>query len=137
MPKLNSKQTRMVEDAAEREFILLDPGLYLAALQKVEAKEGKNGPYWEWEFLLTEDENGDGLETNVTLWDNTSLSEKAAWKLKAHFAAFGVPPDTDTDDLLGEWIWVDVGHEVQSQGARAGKLRNTVIALQPVESDGE
>ena len=137
MPKLSNKQAKAVEEAEERELVLLDDGTYMGALQSVKEEKGDKGPYWVWEFLLVEDADGEELENQSRVWENTSLSEKALFRLKAMFAAFEVDPDTDTDEILGQYVWVDVGHEVQKAGSRAGQLRNVFLAAHPIEEESE
>lgn len=135
MPKLNKKQAKQVEDAEGGE-LLVDAGVYAAVLNKVEEKKGQAGPYWEWEFQLMEDADGNDLEVKPKVWENTSLSEKAAWRLRDMFEAFEVPTDTDTDEILGQWVQLTVGQEVAQQGSRQGQLRNIFLSAAPL-SDGD
>ena len=131
MPKLNSKQAKQVEEA-DSSFELLEAGVYLASLNAVTEKKGAAGPYWEWEFVICETDEGEELERKPKIWENTSLSEKAIWRLASMFEAFEVPTDTDTEDLLGMYVMVNVGQEVVEGGARAGQLRNCFISAFPV-----
>lgn len=136
MPKLNKATAKKVDQAAS-EFPLHEAGLYLLALNKVTEKKGTEAPYWEWEFSIVGDENGEELEKAGRIWENTSLSEKAQWRLKAMFDAFGVPTDTDTDELLGAYIWANIGQEVQEQGARKGQMVNVFLSAVPPLSEDE
>ena len=135
MPKLTKTQTKAVEEAEDREFVLLPAGEYMGALNDVTVKTGEKGPYWQWEFLLVEDADGEEIDQPYPkLWENTSLSEGAAFRLKAMFEAFGVSADTDTDDLLNQYVVIQVGQEVQARGSNAGKLRNVFLSASPVET---
>lgn len=137
MPKLNKAQAKLVDEAEAMDFPLLDVGDYMASLNSVESRQGQAGEYWVWEFAVSGDEEGNDLANPIKLWENTSLSEKAAFRLKAMFEAFQVPPDTDTDEILGEWVIVSVGQEVQKQGANAGKLRNVFLSARPIDGEEE
>lgn len=136
MPKLNKKQAKAVEEAEGGE-LLVDPGVYAAVLNKVEEKKGQAGPYWEWEFQLLEDADGNELESKPKVWENTSLSEKAQWRLRDMFEAFEVSPDTDTDEILGQWVALTVGQEVAQQGSRQGQLRNIFLSAAPISGDDD
>lgn len=135
MPKLTSDQAQSVEEAESREFELLDIGTYLGALNAVTEEPGKEFTYWVWEFVLVGDAEGNDLENTAKLWENTSLSPKAAFRLKAMFEAFEVPADTDTDELLGRYVWIDVGQEVQKEGKNQGKLRNVFLSASPASDE--
>jgi hypothetical protein len=133
MPKLNEEQQQAVEESESSTF-LHEPGTYLAVLNKVEEKQGKKAPYWEWEFQVVGNEDGESIQ-GARIWENTSLSQAALWRLKEMFAAFGTTPDTDTDDLLGQYVWLMLGQEVQPVGQGAGKTRNTFLGALPVDED--
>src|SRR5688500_12286575 len=97
MPKLTKTHAKKAEGAAgdwndsgDREP--LEPGWYLGRLLDVTQKDGKTAPYWAWKYETVEGERW--------LWDNTSLSEKAIGRLGKVFEAFGVPADTDTDEIV-------------------------------------
>lgn len=136
MPKLNQKKAAAVEEAeGGGDFEALEEGLYVLKLRdcKVAEKEGPSGPYWIWEFEIPEEYENAGRR----FWMNTSLSEKAAWKLNETFSAFGVPADTDTDELVGRLVQGYVTQEVQQKGKNAGKLTNSLETLSPHEDDSE
>ena len=135
MPKLNQKQAKQAAEADDYEAV--PPGTYLAVLAAVSEKKGQAGPYWEWQFQLQETDEGEELERKVKIWENTSLSEQAIFRVAQMFAAFEVDTDTDTEDLLGLYVMVNVGQEVAEQGARAGQLRNTFLSAFPVPGDDE
>lgn len=129
MPRLSNETAAKVEDA-EDGFKPLDPGIYVVQLMEdVEIKEGKKGIYWKWTLEIPE-----GLENaGRRLWTNTSLSEAAFFKLKEMFSAFGVPTSTDTEELVGKKIRVQVKQVTINGGARAGELGNEIEKCLPLE----
>ena len=135
MPKLNQTKAAAVEEAGGGDFEALEEDIYFLKLCecKVAEKEGPSGPYWIWEFEIPEDYENAGRR----FWMNTSLSEKALWKLNETFSAFGVPADTDTDELVGSLVQGYVTQVVQQKGKNAGKLVNQLETLSPFEGDGE
>ena len=133
MPKLNKANASKAEDAAGDwgSRAIIDPGVYLARLDEVEVKDGNKGPYWRWEFTVT-----DPSAPRIKLWHNTSLSENAIGNLGKTFEGFGVSTDTDTDDMLGMEVWVQVGIRTIQSGAREGERANELQeVLRPVEYD--
>lgn len=136
MPKLNKKQAKQAAEAEDLQM-LVDPGPYACVLNKVETKTGQAGEYWEWEFSIQEDADGNKIDGGPRIWENTSLSEKAIFRVKQMFEAFEVPMDTDTDDLCGTWIGINVGQEVAKQGSRQGQLRNIFLSAFPISDDSD
>lgn len=136
MPKLDKRTAKQAQEA-ESITLLVDAGTYAAVLNKVESKTGAAGEYWEWEFALMEDENGDEVEGKPKIWENTSLSEKAIFRVKQMFEAFEVPVDTDTDELVGQWVGLNVGQEVARQGSRQGQLRNIFLSAFPLTDESD
>lgn len=129
MPRLKDDVAAKVE-AAEDGFKPLDPGIYVVQLKEdVEIKEGAKGTYWKWTLEIPAGEPGAGRR----LWTNTSLSEAAFFKLKEMFAAFGVPVNTDTEELVGRKIRVQVKHATINQGSRKGELSNEIEKCLPLE----
>jgi len=131
MPKLTKQAAQQAAQAAEEwedrdPNEPLEPGWYLCRLLSVEVQEGTKAPYWGWKF---EDVVGEQW-----LWENTSLSEKAIGRLGKVFEAFEVPPDTDTDELIGELVNIEVGIETAAKGKRAGQLVNVVKGLAPAST---
>lgn len=128
MPKLTKQHASKASEAAGdwRDVGgLLEPGWYLCRLLSVTQETGKQSgqPYWSWKY----EEGGSG----AWLWDNTSLSEKAIGRLGKVFEAYEVPADTDTDDLIGSLVNVEVGVYTIPQGARSGQLANNIRSLAP------
>lgn len=134
MPKLPAPLADQArEAAASGGSFLLEPGVYVGRLAKVEATKSKssNNPMWALEFDDIHDLDGNkkpGKQfTNLTLIDNSM------WKVGLFFAAFGVPEDTDADDLVGHRCRLQIGTRVMTAGQRAGQEGNDVngfIALQ-------
>ena len=124
MPKLTKPAAAEAAEAAEGsgDYEPLPEGRYVCRLVEVEAKEGAKGIYWSWSYEVAEEGEFKGRK----LWDNTSLSEKARWRLGVVFTAFGVPADTDTDELIGHEVAIIVGQQVIQAGKRQGETGNVV-----------
>lgn len=134
MPKLNKKIAKEVEESqAMSGGFLLDEGRYAARLRKVTEEPGDEYPYWVWEFDGIHDESGASHPGRQ--WNNTSLSPKSRGFMKATFEAFGYSADSDTDEMIGEWVVLYIGQERQTQGRNAGQLRNYVIRLAEFDPD--
>jgi hypothetical protein len=103
--------------------------VYPAVLRDVSVQEGRTAPYWRWQYELGGDARG------RTMFDNTSLSDRALWRLKGVFDAFGVPADTDTEELIGKPVQLVVDQETQQEGAGAGTIRNVVRDVRPAKQD--
>lgn len=132
MPKLNNDTSAKV-DAAESEFNPVEEGIYVLQLREdVSVKEGPAGPYWAWSFEIPEGEEKAGRR----FFHNTSLSEQAFFKLKETFGAFGVPTNTDTEDLVGKRVKGHVVIKTIQKGTRAGELGNEIKTLYPLDHDG-
>lgn len=126
MPKLTKTMAQKAKRAAADwgdGFEPLKPGRYLGKLVSVEQKDGQVAPYWEWKWQEPTSKNH--------LWENTSLSENAIGRLGKVFEAYGVPDDTDTDELIGKWVGLLVGVRTRPTGERAGELQNTVNGFFP------
>lgn len=134
MPKLAKALAKNAKEKAGdwQSFEALEPGLYLVRLRKVDdTGEGKAGPYWTWETETVE--VGD-QPTGRRFWDITSLSEKAIGRMGKVFESFGVPTDTNTDDLIGNLVCQSIGVEIQRQGERTGEKRNVVREWLPADA---
>lgn len=134
MAKLNKKMQDRVEKAEDNGgFAPLEAGVYHLRLRDVDTtKAGDKGPYWQWEYNVM----APGL-TNRRLWNVTSLSEASDFAMKQTFAAFGVPLDTDTDDLIGKIVKARVSVRTIQKGTRKGELGNQVDRLEPADEDFE
>jgi hypothetical protein len=137
MPKLNKEQAKQVANAQEQGGgFLLPEGRYAARLRSVTERMGSEFPYWDWEFEAIHDEEGNPHPGRQ--WNRTSLSPKSSGFLKASFNAFGFSPDSDTDEIVGEWAVLYLSQEIQAQGLNAGKKRNVVdrvATFDPAEWD--
>lgn len=128
MPKL-TKQTAKAVDKAEAAggSYLLPEGRYAARLNSVNEKPGNVAPYWVWEFVDLHDD--EGVKRAGKQWNNTSLSDKSLGFLKSTFEAFGYTADSDTDEMIGEWVVLHLTQEPIGAGPKAGQLRNNVQSL--------
>jgi hypothetical protein len=128
IPKLDKKAAGAVDkvEAASGSF-LLPEGRYAAQLLKVEEKEGAEHPYWTWAYGNLHNSLGELVPGRQ--WNNTSLSPKSYPFLKATFEAFGYTTDSDTDEMVGEWVVLYLVQEPIGKGPKAGQLRNSVQSL--------
>ena len=133
MPKMNKQLAGQATEAADSggSFEPMPDGRYICTLVEVEAREGAKAPYWNWQYEVNEQGDYCGRK----LFDNTSLSEKALWRLGQVFAAFGVPADTDTDELIGLEVAIIVGHETAQAGKRAGQLVTIVSRIEALTDE--
>ena len=140
MPQLNPQMAEKVE-AAKDGFEPLEPGIYVVQLKEdVEVKQGAKGLYWKWTFEVSEfGPARDGEEPEPQdgagrrLWNNTSLSEAAFFKITETFAAFGVPTDTDTEKLVGFKVRAQIAQVIIQQGTRKGQMSNEIQKLLPLD----
>ena len=138
MPKLNPKQAETVSttDAWEAGSgrTLLEEGRYAAQLYSVVEREGNVAPVWNWRFVNIHDQEGEP-QGRTNLFHSTSLSPKAAGGLRQTFDAFGYTANSDTDEMIGEWVVLYVTKEIQERGKNAGQLINVVKSLSPFVPD--
>lgn len=129
MPKLNAERAKQVERAeGGGSFEAFEEGEYTLKLVDVEAGETRNNdPKWVFKWKVDDEGEAKGRQ----LWEHCALTEKALWKLKQIFDAFGVSTDTDTDDLVGKTVRAYVGQEVQQQGKNQGKMTNRIDQYYP------
>lgn len=137
MAKLNQDVANQVAEA-EDGFKPIPEGVYVVQLMDdVEVGEGARGPYWKWTFEIPEkDADGEPMQyAGRRFWNNTSLSQDSFWKLKETFEAFGVSPDTDTEDLVGKRVKALVVIEIARGGSRKGEPVNSLKKLLPLDSE--
>lgn len=128
MPKLPKQTAKKVDEAeAASGSFLVPEGRYAAQLLKVEEKEGAEYPYWVWQFGNLHNKAGEMVPGRQ--WNNTSLSPKSFGFLKATFEAFGYTTDSDTEEMVGEWVTLYLVQEPIAKGPRAGQLRNAVQSV--------
>jgi hypothetical protein len=135
VPKLTKQAAGQVNKAEVSEgFPLMDEALYPMRLREVNVSEqpGASGfHYWTWVYEIPDDAEE---YANRRVWNTTSLKPEAMGMpggFKKTFAAFGVEPDTDTDELCGQFVLVHIGQEVQQQGKNKGKMQNVVLDIYP------
>lgn len=160
MPKLAAKDRKKVEkaEAVSGEFEPLPPGKYIAELSDVEAKtSGAGNAYWNAEFTNIHDLEGESVPGRQWFMmmlpqgempedykpKNSKKSPEEAWKtyqdltagrIKSFFEAFGFTPDSDTDELIGERVVLQIGVETINQGPKTGQRTNRVNAVLPLDS---
>lgn len=136
MPKLDDKKAAAV-DKAEDGFKPVPEGTYVIQLMEdVDVKEGDKGTYWRWTFEIPKEHDGEELEFGGRrFWTNTSLSDAAYFKLKETFAAFGVPTNTDTAELVGRKVKAVITQRVIQGGQRKGEIGNEISKLLPLSHD--
>lgn len=132
MAKLNKNQQKQAEEASGGDFAPLPDGVYHVKLADVDtSREGPKGPYWSWEFDVVQNDEFN----NRKLWNNTSLSKAAAFKMDETYKAFGVPLDTDTDDMIGMVVKAQVSVRTIQEGERRGELSNQIDRLKPADPE--
>lgn len=134
MAKLNKKFAKQAADEADNWVGtgVLPAGLYLCKLREVDSsKSGAAGPYWVWEYESVE---AGEQPVGRRFWDNTSLSEKAIGRLGKTFQAFDATTDTDTDDLIGRLVCLDIKQGTIQKGDKAGEKRNEIVAVLPASA---
>ena len=135
MPKLSKKAAKEVEKAEAWGVggggYLLPEGRYAARLKAVTVGQGPKGEYWAFEWSKLHNE--DGEEQRGRQWDNVSLGVKG--KLAQVFQGLGYSPDSDTDEMIGEWAVIHLAQEVATQGKRAGNTVNRIIGVTEFDPD--
>ena len=127
MPQLNESLASGIDEEPHSVGVL-EPGVYEAVLMEVEAKPGKVAPLWSWRYEIAPGEVGEGR----TMYNNTSLSKEAKWKMKETFDAFGVPANTNTDRLIGQRVKLLVAKVIAEQGKRKGMFVNQIQEVMTV-----
>lgn len=134
MPKLSGQDARTVEAAAEeseKRFQPIPQGVYVLQLVDVDVSDapGDSGfHYWIWKFRVL-DEAYRGKELQLI----TSLSPQAAFAIGLAFAAFGVPADTHTDELLGQRC---MGYVIQRPDRKdPSRIFNSISNVTPYDAE--
>jgi hypothetical protein len=149
MAKLDPEHQEQTANASSG-FAPVPAGTYHLRLREVDPEnEGPAGPYWKWEFEILDDidyeweVDGEMAPQNTKgsrLWNNTSLSKQAAFKMKETYDAFGAELDADTDDMCGAIVRAEVSQQTIQGGARKGQIGNQIDRLflnDGFEADGE
>lgn len=160
MPKLAAKDRKKVAkaEAVKGGFEPLPPGKYIAELTGVEARtSGAGNAYWNAEFSEIQDLEGETypgrqwyrlmLPIDKMPEDykpkNSKKSPEEAWetyqgltagRIKSFFEAFGFSEDSDTDEMIGERVVLQIGIRTIQQGARTGEETNEVNDVLPLDS---
>lgn len=131
MAKLNAKKAKEVEKAPSG-FEPMPDGAYHFRLRDVDpTRNGPKGPYWSWEYECVEEPH-----IGRRQWNNTSLSEDSSWSFKQTFDAFGVPVDTDTDDIIGDIVKLTLStRTIQPPHPRAGENVNQIQRVASKDAD--
>lgn len=148
MPKLNPTRAAEVKKAGEEgAFPVFPVGLTKLKLQDVTTGNSRAGdPMWTWEFKYVEyledwqapkdadPESKDAVHpteryAGKTIKYYTVLRDDLLWDLDNMFAAFDADPDTDTDDLLGDEIVVNMDQAMIEKGPAKGNLGNNITRL--------
>lgn len=155
MPKLAAKDRKKVEksEAVGGGFEPIKPGKYIAELSEVEAKKSAAGnPMWVAEF--TNIKSLDGEDVPGRQWYNLNLptsdtppedyekgEEKwlqyqglCSGRIKAFFESFGYTPDSDTDEMIGDRVVLQIGIRTIQNGDRKGESTNTVNGIAALDS---
>lgn len=138
MPKL-PKATQTAAEAADigGGSAPLEEGVYVLRLHSIDATgSGPAGPYWTWEYRVVEGPDGP-MNGRRRLWDRISLSEKAAFRVKQVYTAFGFTLDSDTEEMIGEHVKAYVIQEPIQSGQRAGQMGNSISEYLEIPEDWE
>lgn len=121
-------------------FDPIDTGNYRASIFGVSREVGKKSgkPYLHWEFVITEGEPFAGRH----LFDNTSLSDAAKWRLVQLLKAAGIDVpkgrlQLNPADLLGRELILAVGQEpddYRDPDGDEGLMRNVVNGFRPART---
>jgi hypothetical protein len=133
MPQLAKAMAKKVDAVEIQSFGAIPGGVYEVRLDEVEARVAKSGnDYWSWALTVVCDSEGDEEYAGRKLWNNTALTEKAFFKLKEAFEAFGYETTSDTEEIVGDNCLALVSETVIEQGARKGQPGNNVERLMPL-----
>ncbi len=141
MPKLLMDKANEVREAAANEglsgkYAFLPEGRYRFKLMDVQDGQSKKGDrMWTWEFRVVSYVSGDGIPR----WEDkvvdiserefryyTVIKDNTLWDLARIFDAFKADPGTDTAELIGEEVIVDIRHVVQDRSRRKDKLSEEI-----------
>lgn len=119
-------------------FNPIDSGRYRATVFEISREVGKNSgkPYLKWCFQICEGEPFAGRR----LWDNTSLSDNAKWRLVQVLKACGIDVpkgrlQLNPNDLLGKELILTVGLEpdeyANDRDGTTDQMRNVIKGFAP------
>lgn len=135
MPRLPQAVAEKAQNSESRDFSAFEPGIYTVKLVEVDTSgSGNAGSYWTWKWEVQDE----GPAKGRWLWDRTSLSENAAWKLKQLIiTGMQFEITSDTDEMVGESCRVEVSRAPQEQGKNAGKMVNQIETYLPLSAADE
>lgn len=145
-------------------FEPIPAGKYVASLSEVEAKDSQAGnPLWNITYVDIEDMDGESVpgrqwftlmmlqdEMPSTYKPSASALKKAdgdvevAWanyqefvagRIKGWFEAHGYDLTTDTEEMIGEKVILQIGIETIQSGPKKGEKTNRVNAVLPYDAD--
>lgn len=125
------------EKAETKSFEPLPAGEYRVVLEKAEfrtAQTGTKGLNFTYKVI---EGPGDSTEhKGRLLWDTCWFGDRAAWRLKMTFSAFGFPTTADTDLMVGKSVIVSVTREEQERGKNAGRMVNNIanVSADPAQA---
>ena len=119
-------------------FSSIDSGRYRATVFEISREVGKNSgkPYLKWCFQICDGEPFAGRR----LWDNTSLSDNAKWRLVQVLKACGIDIpkghlQLNPNDLLGKELIIMVGLEpdeyANDRDGTDDQMRNVIKSFAP------
>lgn len=121
-------------------FSPIDSGRYRVTVFELTREVGKSSgkPYLKWCFQVCEGEPFAGRR----IWDNTSLSDNAKWRLVQVLKACGIDVPKghlklNPNDLLGRELILNVGQEpddYRDPDGDEGIMRNVVKGFAPVNT---
>lgn len=130
LPSAAQKNAENV-DPDQGGFALMPPGVYHGRLMEVDtSRSGAKGPYWVFQYDIVTD----GF-TNRKMWDNVSLSDAAAFKVRQVWDAFGVPLGTDTDEMCGSIVKLRIKHRTIQSGSREGELAEQIDRVEQADPE--
>lgn len=112
MPKKTKRRTVSVDmTGVEAGGKAVPDGVYAVEVAEVTQEEGDKADYLKWKFRIT-----DGSCKGAVVYDNTSLSPAALWRLKGLLECLGVDvPDSsmelDLDEYVGMEMTITVANE--------------------------
>ena len=109
-------------DAAE--FDAIPEGVYKTRITKGEVKISQKGDqYVNW--TLSVFDSADGKNLNRNIWHTTMCSGRGAGLLKKFLKEVTgeVPPQFDTEALIGRQIEVTVGHRIDDKGEKRAEVK--------------
>ncbi len=150
MPKLPDEEATTIDQHEDTGFAAHEAGIFTGRLAEVSVSEqaGPSGFHqWLWKFDILDEvrvipepvKAADGTTSQAAPYTRTdakivsfmSLSPKATFKKKEHFDAFGVPANTDTDELIGRIASLRISKTKATQGKNIGKWVNNVEEVMP------